>query len=195
MSTDAKRMLRLEMRKRRAAIPAALRPSRAAALRDRLLGLQEVAGAGVVAAYLSFGTEMSTGPLLASLAERGTKVLVPYLAGGEIELASYEPGDELVATAYGPSEPAVRRQVDPGTVDVVVAPGLAFDRLGRRLGYGGGYYDRLLGRLRAARPGITVVGIGFSSQVVSEVPAGPLDARVDLVVTDREVIRVAPGQP
>ena len=92
-----------------------------------------------------------------------------------------------VETPYGPAEPARRQPVEPGQVDVVIVPGLAFDRLGRRLGYGAGFYDRWL---RRVRPDTMRVGIGFSFQVVDRVPAGGSDERVDVVVTDREVIRV-----
>jgi 5-formyltetrahydrofolate cyclo-ligase len=81
--------------------------------------------------------------------------------------------------------------VDPGEVDVVVTPGLAFDRAGRRLGYGGGHYDRFLDRVE---PRALRVGIGFSSQLAEEVPAGPRDRRVQLLVTDAGVIDCRPVQ-
>jgi len=76
-------------------------------------------------------------------------------------------------------------------VDVVVTPGLAFDREGNRLGYGGGYYDRYLQRMgRAAAR----VGIAFSLQIVDRVPAEPGDQRVDVIVTDQEVLDLRPVQ-
>ena len=74
----------------------------------------------------------------------------------------------------------------------MVAPGLAFDRAGRRLGYGGGYFDAFLPRLR---PGCPVVGVCFAEQLVDEVPAGPHDRAVDVVVTDRDVIRPSVENP
>ena len=77
--------------------------------------------------------------------------------------------------------------VDPEKIDVVVSPGLAFDRRGHRLGYGGGYYDRYLARLHAHA---SRVGIGFAVQLLDEVPAEETDQPVDVVVTDRGVIRV-----
>jgi 5-formyltetrahydrofolate cyclo-ligase len=81
-------------------------------------------------------------------------------------------------------EPALRTEVPPEEIDVVVAPGLAFDREGNRLGYGGGHYDRFLDRLGdAAR-----VVIGFHAQLVGSVPSGPNDRRVDLIVTDHETV-------
>jgi 5-formyltetrahydrofolate cyclo-ligase len=74
----------------------------------------------------------------------------------------------------------------------VVAPGLAFDRAGRRLGYGGGYFDGFLPRLR---PDCPVVGVCFAEQLVDAVPAGPRDRGVDVVVTDREVVRPSVVNP
>jgi 5-formyltetrahydrofolate cyclo-ligase len=105
-----------------------------------------------------------------------------------MEAAEVRPGSRLEATDYGPKEPADRIAVDPDRIDVVITPGLAFDRAGRRLGYGGGHYDRYLTRLgaHAAR-----VGIGFTAQVVDAIPAEATDEPVDVIVTDERVIRVA----
>jgi 5-formyltetrahydrofolate cyclo-ligase len=79
--------------------------------------------------------------------------------------------------------------VDPASIDLVVTPGLAFDRRGRRLGYGGGHYDRFLRRLP---PSTIRVGIGFAAQVVDRVPAGPTDEPLDALVTEEGLIR--PGR-
>ncbi|MDQ4006282.1 MAG: 5-formyltetrahydrofolate cyclo-ligase, partial [Actinomycetota bacterium] len=104
--------------------------------------------------------------------------------------AEVGPGDPLDPTGYGPREPARRIPVDPLTVDVVVAPGLAFDRLGHRLGYGGGHYDRYLGRLGE---GALRIGVAFSLQLVDRVPTEPGDRPVDIVVTDAGVIEARSG--
>jgi 5-formyltetrahydrofolate cyclo-ligase len=92
-------------------------------------------------------------------------------------------------SGYGPKEPRRRIPVDPAEVDVVITPGLAFDRSGRRLGYGGGHYDRYLARLG---PEAVRIGIGFSVQLVDEVPAHAGDQRLNLVVTDLGVIECRP---
>lgn len=106
-----------------------------------------------------------------------------------MEAAVLEPGELPEPAGYGPKEPARRFPVDPADVDVVIAPGLAFDRQGRRLGYGGGHYDAYLARLgpRAVR-----IGIGFAVQLVDEVPAGPGDQRLDLIITDEGVVECSP---
>jgi 5-formyltetrahydrofolate cyclo-ligase len=112
----------------------------------------------------------------------GKRLLLPYLEGQVMEAAEVRRGDELTPTDYGPKEPMSRIPVNPEAVDVVVTPGLAFDRRGHRLGYGAGYYDLYLSRLapRAVR-----IGVAFSIQVVDRVPAGPKDVAVDLLVTDQ----------
>jgi 5-formyltetrahydrofolate cyclo-ligase len=83
-------------------------------------------------------------------------------------------------------EPAEGRVLDPAEVDLVVVPGVAFDRSCNRVGYGAGYYDRFL---RLTRPGVPAVAIAFASQIVSIVPTGGTDRRVDAIVTEAEVIR------
>jgi len=186
----AKRALRDRMRTARAAIPPRLRPELAARMEAHLFGLPEIAAARTVLLFYSFGTEVPTAGMVERLLSEGRRVLLPYLTEqGSMEAAEVLPGESLVHTAYGPKEPPRRVAVDPGEVDVVVTPGLAFDPRGHRLGYGGGHYDRYLERLspRAVR-----VGVGFAAQLVAEVPAEPGDERVDLVVTDEGVTDCRP---
>ena len=133
----------------------------------------------------------STDAIARRLQEGNRRVLLPFVEGPDMEAAEHRPSDPLVATRYGPREPAERVPVEPGDIDLAVVPGLAFDRLGYRVGYGGGHYDRYLGRLH---PEAARVGIGFGPQLVDEVPVEEGDERVDLVVTDEGVVRRAePG--
>jgi 5-formyltetrahydrofolate cyclo-ligase len=177
------------MRRIRAAIPPEERAARAARVEARLLALPELRDARTVLLFYSFGAEVPTAVLARRLLERGFRVLLPYLAGDAMEAAEVRPGSRLEATDYGPKEPAERIAVEPERIDAVIAPGLAFDRRGARLGYGGGYYDRYLARLEAHAARI---GIAFAEQVVDEVPEEELDQPVDLIVTDGEVIRITP---
>ncbi len=94
---------------------------------------------------------------------------------------------------YGLLEPlASAPEVGAEAIDVMILPGLAFDRQGRRLGYGGGYYDEAAGRLRAAGRGF-LVGVAYDFQIVDDCPAGAADVGVDCVVTERRVVRCAGG--
>ena len=177
--------LRAQMRGVRASIDPEERARMVRAVEERLAALREFAAAGTVLLFYSFGSEVGTAGVARRVLGEGKRLLLPFLADEGMEAAEVVPGDELSPTAYGPREPARRVAVNPRKVDLVVTPGLAFDRAGRRLGYGGGHYDRYLARLR---PDAIRVGIGFSVQVVDEVPAGPADQQVHLVVTDAEVI-------
>ena len=89
-----------------------------------------------------------------------------------------------------PEPTASCEPVDPQEVDLVLVPGVAFDRQGNRLGYGGGYYDRFLQQCAAPR-----VALAFATQLVDHVPTEPHDLRVHAVVTDEEVIRIEPTGP
>jgi 5-formyltetrahydrofolate cyclo-ligase len=191
MRAERRRRQKEELRERIRALREDLSPDersrRSRAVGEALFELPEMRPARTVALFSSFGSEIDTAPVISRAHVEGRRVLLPYLDEGVMESAEHRPGEELVASSYGPAEPARREPVDPAEVDAVVAPGLAFDRRGRRLGYGAGYYDRWLRRLRLDTPRI---GICFSFQVVDRVPAGGSDERMDIVVTDREVIRV-----
>ena len=157
------------------------------AIVERLLALPEVARAKTVMVFWSFGSEIDTAPLLARLHERGARVALPRIVEGELEARTYAPGDPVTVTTFGAAEPSDGEVVPPEEVDVVVTPGVAFDRRGMRVGYGGGYYDRFFARIRddAVR-----VGIGYAVQLVDEpLPAGSFDQPLDLLVTEAEVLR------
>lgn len=180
------------MRRVRGALPAAERARLADLVEEAAFGLPEVQRARVVMLFYSFGTEVATGGMSERVLRAGKRLLLPYLAGdGSMEAAEIRPGEELAPTGYGPREPARRVAVDPADVDVVVAPGLAFDRSGNRLGYGGGYYDRYLERMGSAA---TRIGVAFSLQLVEGIPTEPGDQRVDIVVTDQGALDVRPVQ-
>jgi 5-formyltetrahydrofolate cyclo-ligase len=99
---------------------------------------------------------------------------------------AYAPGDRTTTTSFGAEEPADGSRLDPGSIDVVAVPGVAFDRGGRRIGYGGGYYDRFLRGL----PAFTAALV-FGHQVMEEaIPAGRFDLPVAAIVTEDETIRV-----
>jgi 5-formyltetrahydrofolate cyclo-ligase len=96
----------------------------------------------------------------------------------------------LVVERMGVREPAAGGQVvPPGDLDLILVPGLAFDEHGRRLGRGGGHYDRFLAGLSSAR-----VGVAFEVQLAPQVPAGPGDERVDAVATERRIIQTGAGR-
>jgi 5-formyltetrahydrofolate cyclo-ligase len=173
------------MREVRRAIPPERRARAGEVITARVLALPAMVRARTVFLFASFGSEVPTEAVADALLSSGRRVLLPFLEGSVMEAAELRAGDEAVDTTYGPKEPPVRTPVDPEDVDVVLVPGLAFDREGYRVGYGGGHYDRYLRRLGRHA---TRIGIAFQEQLVDRVPREPDDDPVDLVVTDGEII-------
>lgn len=177
---------------RRAVLAArdALTPATRAALSRRitrqLLDRHGLARATRVLAYLSFGSEFDTRPLLADLLARGARVALPRVHRQRRQLDLYFVDDleaDTVAGTWGIREPAADRCEPAALADleIVLAPGVAFTRRGDRLGYGGGFYDRLLGGWPMRPP---VVAAAFGVQLVDTLPCEPGDVPVDAVVTE-----------
>ncbi len=182
--TAAKRALRREAQARRAE---AHDPTGAAAQAAAAL-LAEVAPAAAVASgYLPIRAEIDPLPALHALADRGAALCLPVVVarGAPLIFRRWTPGAPTATDAFGVEIPLDDL---PATPDLVIAPLLAFDRRGVRLGYGGGYYDRTLAALRAAGP-VTAIGLAYAAQEAPTVPAGEDDQRLDWVVTEREAIR------
>jgi 5-formyltetrahydrofolate cyclo-ligase len=185
----AKRALRREIIARRDALPERHRAAASVAITDRLAALPEYRAAGSAMAFWSFGSEVDTGPLIERLMAEGKTVALPRIEGSDVVPVAFVPGDPTTETSFGALEPAGGRVLDPAELDLVIVPGVAFDRSGDRVGYGAGYYDRFL---RRTRPEVPSVAIAFAIQVVPEVPAGRTDRRVDAIVTEAEVVRCRP---
>ena len=167
---------------RRRAMTAADRAAAGRQLRDAVLEMPELQMAGTIAAYVSVGTEPDTRGLIFALWKRGSYVLLPILQpDGDLDWASYEGPESLGAGPRGllePTEP--RRGVTAITsADLVIVPAVAVDRAGRRLGRGGGSYDRVLARVG---PAIQTVALLYQGELVSKVPAGPHDQPVRTAV-------------
>jgi 5-formyltetrahydrofolate cyclo-ligase len=183
----AKRALRREILSRRDALDEGVRVRAGAAIVQRFLSMPEVAAATTVMAFWSFGSEVPTLPLLTALEGRGVRVALPRIVDGDLEVRAWAPGAPMTETPFGAREPADGASVDPGALDVVAVPAVAFDRHGRRIGYGGGFYDRFLPQIRADAARI---GIAYAVQVLDQdLPSGAFDLPVDAVVTETEVIR------
>lgn len=138
-----------------------------------LLAWPGVSGAGVVAAYAALPREPQTAELIRAWRRRGVHVALPVVVGADIELQA--------PPTPGAGREVARVPVAPGSVDVILVPGLGFDLAGRRLGRGGGHYDRFLPRLRAD---CLRVGLCFAGQVLPALPVEPWDESVDVVVTE-----------
>jgi 5-formyltetrahydrofolate cyclo-ligase len=182
-----KAALRKQLLAARSALPADQRRDAGRLIRDALLDLPALQMAGTVAAYYSVGTEPDTRGLVYALWKRGTYVLLPLLLpDGDLDWASYEGPDSLVPGPRGLAEPGEPpRGADAvARADAVLAPALAVDQAGNRLGRGGGSYDRALARVG---PLIPVIALLYDAELLSHVPAEPHDTPV------RAAVRPAAG--
>lgn len=186
-STDRlKASLRRAQIARREALPAGERQAAADALARIALPVT-VAPGTVLAGFSPIKSEISPLPLLRRLAGAGARLALPVIAGrGQpLTMRAWSFGAPLVEGVWGIREPAADApEVSP---DILIVPLLAFDRAGRRLGYGGGYYDRTIARLRAMKP-VLALGIAFAAQQIDAVPVTPDDERLDLVLTETGTI-------
>ena len=186
---QAKKRLRAEMAQIRGRL--AGRAQAAEAVRDRFFSrFGDGLRGATVSVYWPIRDELDSRPLLHALAESGATCALPAVVGRGRPLVfrRWRPGDTLIEAGFGLREPA--GSAAPLTPRIVVAPLLAVDPAGRRLGYGGGYYDRTIAALRRAGE-VVAVGIGYDVQIRPSVPAGPDDMRVDWVVSDQRIIDCA----
>jgi 5-formyltetrahydrofolate cyclo-ligase len=187
MSTeDLKAELRRDAIARRDALPAHVRKAAAEAIAARAFPLA-IAPGTIVSGFMPLKSEINPLPLLRKLAEAGAQLALPVVAGRgkPLVMRAWRWGEPLAAGVWGIREPKPDApEVEP---DILLVPLVAFDRAGHRIGYGAGYYDLTITRLRARKP-VTAAGIAFAVQEIPAVPATPRDARLDLVLTEREVI-------
>lgn len=190
---EAKRALRARVLAARDAITAAAREQASTAITARIAAQPAFTRARVLLLTLPFGSEWDTRPLARAILASRRELLLPRVDQAARMLVLHAVADleqDVVPGWRGIPEPrADTPRVAPETVDFVLVPGVAFDRQHRRLGYGGGYYDRLLPLLR---PHAALVAAAFDEQIVETVPTAPYDRPVGLIVTPTRVIDAAP---
>lgn len=192
------RAAKAELRKQMQARRADLAPERRTVFSDqiarRVSELPEFLRARAVHLFLSMGDEVETLPLFLACVEAGKRTCVPVQEpeSGNLLLASWQPGEPLQKGPFGVPEPLPGEweKGDAAGIDLVLAPGLAFDRAGSRLGYGKGYYDRFLAELLKNPNPPDIFGLAFGFQVIESVPVGARDIKVQGVVTEQETIRI-----
>jgi len=184
--SELKSIIRKDALMRRDAIPAAERAQAAEAIAARAFPLAVDRGA-IVSGFMPLKTEISPLPLMRKLSGAGALLALPAIAGrgNPLIMRAFAFGDELASGQWGIREP--KPEAGEVAPDIMLVPLLAFDRIGHRIGYGAGYYDMTIAKLRAAKP-VIAVGIAFAAQEVEQVPVTQRDARLDLVLTERDVI-------
>jgi 5-formyltetrahydrofolate cyclo-ligase len=183
---DAKAVLRREALARRDALPRELRAAAAETIATRRFPVAIEPGA-VVSGFMPMKSEINPVPLMRKLADAGATLALPVVAGKgkPLIMRAWSLGEPLASGVWGIREPKPEApEVFP---DILIVPLLAFDRRGHRIGYGAGYFDMTIAALRARKP-VVAAGIAFAAQEIAEVPTTPRDARLDLVLTEREVI-------
>jgi 5-formyltetrahydrofolate cyclo-ligase len=160
------------------------------AIWDRFAGLAQYASAATVMLYVHMRDEVRTQPFLLQAIASGKRVVVPYCVNDDLELFNLQSMNELAIGTYGILEPRLELRAAPGrradarTIDLVMLPGVAFDRRGGRIGHGRGYYDRLLPRLR---PETSLVAVAFECQLFDEVPMLEHDVFADMIITEKSI--------
>ncbi len=188
---EQKRALRRVMRDAREAVSAAERNASSQKASFRLLALPALADikGRVVAGYAAAAGEIDPSPVLAHVEKSGGIVALPRVSKTPPRLRFHRvaAGAPLRAGSFGLSEPPEDApEIQPGDLAAMIVPGLAFDSGGRRVGFGGGYYDGVIDDARAG--GAVVIGYAYDFQIVDRCPAGPDDRAVDVIVTDTRVI-------
>ncbi len=185
---EIKKTARSEAKARRKVAKAAHPDAADSAMRHFLENVEITPGA-VVSAYRPIFSELDVSPLMLALHERGVKLCVPVIDGADMPLSFrvWTPESTMIVGAFGAEIPEEAAETVP---NLLIAPMLSFDRRIYRLGYGGGFYDRTLEKLRAAG-GATAIGYAYAAQEVAEVPIEPTDQRLDGVVTEAGIIRVS----
>jgi 5-formyltetrahydrofolate cyclo-ligase len=141
----------------------------------------------VVSGFSPMRSEISPVPLMRKFANAGARLALPVVAGKgkPLIMREWAFGEPLTSGVWGIREP--KPEASEVAPDILLVPLLAFDRRGHRIGYGAGYYDMTITALRACKS-IIAVGIAFAAQEIDAVPDTPRDARLDLVLTEREVV-------
>lgn len=189
---EQKRIIREEAEAKRQAQPNKLALSRS--ICERLASLPEYAAASTVMFYVDVRNEVRTQHYLPLALQQGKRVVVPYCVAGALALFLLGSMDELAAGMYSILEPRPELRTMPekrvavAELDLIVVPGVAFDRRGARLGHGVGYYDKLLAQ---ARRDTRLIALAFECQLFPAIPTEPHDIFMDTVVTEAAIY---PGQ-
>lgn len=180
-----KETLRKLMKERRKALTDREIAEKSAAVQKKLFSLPEFANAKTVMTYISAFREVSTDGIINRLFECKKRVAVPVSNTDSITLTpSYISGTaELVRGAYGIKEPSVIRECTVSDIDIIIVPGIAFDVRKNRMGFGKGYYDRLLYGSDAIK-----IGLCYDFQLLDIIPSDKHDIPMDIIITEERIV-------
>lgn len=186
-----KRLIRKEILIKRDSIDHEKRLEKDKLIIEMVLSLPYFERAQTVFYFASFRSEVSTLPQIEEAIKRGKRIVLPKVddINRRLRLFEIQNTGEIKPGFMGIPEPDVppERERDINDVDLVIMPGVAFDTNGNRLGYGAGYYDKLLSGLKKDIP---LIAIAYEEQIVDSLPAESHDIRVDMIVTDKRIIEI-----
>lgn len=156
-------------------------------IEDKMFSLPEFKKAKIILFYVSIKGEVRTDNAISESLERGKHILVPFadLKKRELLISEIKDLDELSPGAFGIPEPKNPKEFPLEKIDMVVIPGIAFDREGNRVGYGMGFYDRFL---KTLKPRIPRIALAYDFQIVGEIPTDGHDVRIHKIITEKEIV-------
>jgi 5-formyltetrahydrofolate cyclo-ligase len=183
-----KNVIRRDMITRRTTQKGDVKAPKDSAIKKKLMGLPEFKKSEIILFYVSIRGEVKTESLISEALEQGKRVLVPFVDLGkdEMMISEIRDLDELEPGAFGIPEPKHPKEFPLKKIDLVVTPGIAFDRNGNRVGFGTGFYDKFLVKLRDNVP---FIALAYDFQILKEIPAGKRDIKIHKIVTEKEVIK------
>ncbi len=151
---------------------------------SKLVSLEEFKKAEKLLCYISFDNEVYTHGLIKEYVGK-KKIAVPVVRGNELILSYINDWNDLSTGAYGILEPREIKIALPEDIQVAIIPGIAFDKKGYRIGYGKGYFDRLLPKMNALK-----IALAFDFQLLDELPREKHDVKMDMIITDKRILRL-----
>lgn len=190
LQAEKKKIRALVLAQRDAMLPAA-RAAASHLILEKIYALPQYRQAQTVLTYMGFGSEIETQSFFEHIIADGKTAVLPRVdkATQTLKLHSAGGAAELLTSNWGIREPAATAPLVPiNAIDFVLMPGVAFDRSGNRLGYGRGYYDKLIAGSNQA---MATVAAAYSCQIIDKVPAGSRDQKVHRIITENEMISTA----
>lgn len=186
---EEKRKIRDRVLEQRNALPKREREEKSRVICRKVCGMPEYLQAEYLLLYRSFRSEVETKELMEDAWRKGKKVYLPRVKGKELEFCKVRVWDDLEKGIFGIEEPKKQCEVlDPNIKEkdmLMIMPGVAFDRRRRRIGYGGGYYDRYL----KMRPDLKTVAVCFECQIQEEIPEEEHDICPVVIITEKNILK------
>jgi len=185
---ELKRKIRSGIQEKRDSLDGSIRQEKSRLIANRLIGLDQYDRSLHMLAYYPFRSEIDTRIIIRDAISRGKKIALPRVGDDNLELFYIKNLEEdLEPGSYDIMEPIPSRcqRAEPSRIDLVIVPGVGFDRKHNRLGYGGGFYDRLLNSIPGNAPRIA---LSFDLQVIDKVPVSGHDLKIDMLITESQII-------